>query len=75
MIANESDKSIRLKILDFQAYDYESFAFDLTFFLLINAQVDDLKVNFNGFIQYYHSEFLKTMRFVNCPLEDYTYEK
>ncbi|KAJ6644273.1 hypothetical protein Bhyg_09240, partial [Pseudolycoriella hygida] len=67
--------SIQVKILDFQAYYYESFAFDLTFFLLYNAQIGDLNTHFKSFIEYYHSEFVKTMRLVNCPLDDYTYDK
>lgn len=41
-----------MKILYLQAYDYESFAFDVTFFLLSNAQLDDLKLNFKLFIEH-----------------------
>lgn len=67
-------ESIFVKIVDFQAYDYESFAFDLTFFLLINTQIKDLETNFIALIRYYHSEFLGTMKAVNCPLDDYTFE-
>lgn len=74
-IDENTEQPIEVKILDFQSYDYESFAFDLIFFLLINARVEDLTTQFKTFIQYYHLEFQKTMQFINCPLDDYTYEK
>ncbi|XP_055317996.1 uncharacterized protein LOC129576655 [Sitodiplosis mosellana] len=70
-----SKQSIQVKILDFQAYDYDSFAFDLTFFVFYNAQIEDLQMNFKLFIEYYHSEFFNTMRLVDCSIDDYTYEK
>lgn len=69
------EKNIQAKILDFQSYDYESFAFDLTFFLLFNAQVVDLRENFSSYILYYNLEFRKTLVSVKCPLDDYTQQK
>lgn len=64
-----------MKIVDFQAYDYNSFVFDLLQFLFLNVRIDDLKINFKSFIEYYSFEFVNVMRLVNCPLDDYTYEK
>lgn len=68
-------KSIKVKIMDFQAYDYNSFALDLLHFLLINARIDDLKVDFQSFIDYYLSEFVNVLRLADCPFDDYTPEK
>ncbi|XP_031638919.1 uncharacterized protein LOC116351033 [Contarinia nasturtii] len=65
----------QVKIVDFQLYRYDTFVHDLVQFLLINARINDLKTNFKSFIEYYHLEFVKTMRYTNCPLNDYTYEK
>lgn len=70
-----SKKMIHVEILDFQKYGYESFAFNLIHFLSLNAHAHDLQVNFKSFIKHYHSVFVKTLRFVNCPLDDYTYDK
>lgn len=70
-----ANKSIHVKILDFQKYGYESFAFNLIHFLALNARANDLKFDFELFIKHYHFEFVKTLRFVDCPLDDYTYEK
>ncbi|XP_031632040.1 uncharacterized protein LOC116346242 [Contarinia nasturtii] len=68
-------KSIQVKLLDFQMCGYESFALDLMFLLLFNAPIEDLRMNFKSFIEYYHSEFVKTLRLVNCSHDDYTFEK
>lgn len=64
-----------MKIIDFAKCRYESFANDLIFFLLTNAPVDDLRTNFKSFIEYYHMEFTKTLKHVDVPLDDYTYDK
>lgn len=68
-------KAVRVKLLDFQKYGYDSFVFNLIHFLSLNAHTHDLEVNFLSFVKHYYLEFVKTMRFVNCPLDDYTYEK
>ena len=76
LFADKADgKSIRVKILDFQNYSYGSFSFDLMQFLFANARIDDLKMHFKSFIDYYLLEFVNVMRLVNCPLDDYTNEK
>lgn len=75
MIKRAAGKSIDVKILDFQAYDYDSFALDLLHFILSNARIDDLKVYFKSFIENYLIEFVNTMQLVNCPLDDYTHDK
>lgn len=66
---------IQAKILDFETCEYESFAHDLIYFLMMCVHVDDLKTNFKLFIEYYHSEFTKTLKMLNVPLDDYTYDK
>lgn len=72
---SDNSAPIEVKILDFQAYDYESFALDLAFFIAFNARHNELNTNFKSFVEYYHLEFVKVMQYVNCPLEDYTYDK
>lgn len=69
------EKSVKVKILDFQEYKYNSFVSDLLHFLFYNARIDDLKAHFKSFVEHYISEFVNVMRIVNCPLEDYTNEK
>lgn len=66
---------IKVKIYDFQLYFYETFVCDLIFFLFTSVRCDELTKNFKLFINHYHSEFVKTMKSVNCPLDDYTYVK
>ncbi|XP_055307116.1 uncharacterized protein LOC129571348 [Sitodiplosis mosellana] len=66
---------IKVKIYDFQLCYYQSFVCDLTIFLFMSVCCDILKEQFKSFINFYHSEFLMTLQLVNCPLEDYTYEK
>lgn len=54
---------------------YESFAHDLIYFLLKCASCDDLRINFKSFIEYYHTQFTKTLKHVDIPLDDYAYDK
>lgn len=65
----------KVKIYDFQSFYYESFVHDLIFFLFTSVRNNDLKANFKSFIDHYLVEFVKTMNFVKCPLDDYTSEK
>lgn len=74
-IDNTADEPIKIKIYDFQLYFYQSFVHDLIFFLLTSVRPDDLAKDFKLFIQCYHAEFVKTLKLVNCPLDDYTFEK
>lgn len=66
---------MKVKIYDFQLSSYDSFALDLIFFLFTSIQNDVLKPNFKSFIMHYHTEFTNTLKTVNLPLNDYTFEK
>lgn len=66
---------LQAKILDWDSYSNGSFADDLIRFLLACGSVDDLKVNFESFIEYYYTEFTKTLTMTNIPLDDFTYDK
>lgn len=66
---------MKTKIYDFQVYYYETFVFDLIFFLGTSVSLNELAQNFKSFIMFYHAEFIKTLKLMNCPLEDYTFEK
>lgn len=70
-----TDKLVNTKFYDFQLYFYDSFAHDLIFFLLTSVHSNDLRKDFKLFIEHYHVEFIKTLQFVSCPLDDYTFEK
>lgn len=72
--ANSTDPT-KIKIYDFQLYYYESFVHDLIFFLFSSVRNDEMKIHFHTFISHYHLEFMKMMKFVECPLDDYSYEK
>lgn len=73
---DESSKQpIKAKIYDFQLYFYQSFVHDLVLFLFSSVRCGDLANNFRTFIDFYHLEFTKTLKRVNCPLEDYTLDK
>lgn len=69
------DKRIEVKFYDFQLYFYQSFVHDLIFFLFTSVCPIDLATNFKLFISYYHMQLVKTLKSVNCPLDDYTFEK
>ncbi|XP_031633861.1 uncharacterized protein LOC116347425 [Contarinia nasturtii] len=76
MIRNQLDSnSINVKIYDFQSYFYESFVFDLAFFLFTSVGNIDLNANFTLFVDYYISEFQKMMNLLKSPMDDYTHEK
>lgn len=74
MFLDEKDQ-INVKIYDFQSYTYESFALDLILFLFTSVPKSDLKMNFTLFVDYYISEFQKTMTLVKSPMDDYTQDK
>lgn len=75
LFADEAEKPIKVKILDFQLYSYDSFAMDLLQFLFFTVRIDDLRMHFKSFVEYYLVEFVNVLRIVNCPLDDYTNEK
>lgn len=56
-------------------YSYQSFALDLILFLFSSVRPNDLMTNFHSFIKEYHKEFVKTLKIVNCSVEDYTFDK
>lgn len=64
-----------MKVYDFNLYSYQSFAANLILFLFTSVRQDVLTTNFTLLIDTHHSEFIKTLKLVNCPLDDYTYEK
>ncbi|XP_055309442.1 uncharacterized protein LOC129573174 [Sitodiplosis mosellana] len=66
---------IKVKIYDFQLYFYQTFVCDLIFFLLTSVRSNDLTKHFKLFIRQYHLEFVNTMKLVNCPCDDYTFDK
>lgn len=72
---NNADEPIKIKIYDFQLYFYQSFVHDLIFFLCTSVRRNDLVNDFLLFIHCYHAEFVKTLKLVNCSLDDYTFEK
>lgn len=74
-IDEASNNSIKVKMYDFQVYCYETFALDLIFFLFTSVRSIDLVNNFKSFINHYHEEFIQSLKLVNCPLEDYVFEK
>lgn len=74
-LTNNMDGPIKIKIYNSQLYFYQSFMHDLIFFLFTSVCSNDLAKDFKLFIRCYHAEFVKTLKLVNCPLDDYTYEK
>lgn len=56
-------------------YCYQSFVHDLIFFLFTSVRPNDLDQHFKLFIDRYYEEFTTTLKSVNCPMDDYTYEK
>ncbi|XP_031633860.1 uncharacterized protein LOC116347423 [Contarinia nasturtii] len=75
IMIRKDTKSIKVKIYDFQTYFYESFVFDLSYFLFTSVGNIDLNANFTLFVDYYISEFQKMMNLLKCPMDDYTHEK
>lgn len=69
------DTEVEAKIYDFQLYFYQTFVCDLILFLFTSVCCADLAKKFETFIHVYHTEFTKTMKLVNCPLDDYSYDK
>lgn len=70
-----ADEPVKVKILDFQNNGYETFGLDLSIFLFFSVEINELRLNFKEFFKYYHLEFVKVLELVNCPLDDYTYDK
>lgn len=71
---NTANKPIEIKIYDFQVFFYESFVYDLIFCLCSCANSDILANNFKSLVNFYLDEFKKSLKLVNCPLEDYSRE-
>lgn len=63
-----------VKVYDFQLYFYHSFALDVIFFLFTSVRLKDLNENFETFIRFYHHRFCQTLKDVNCPLDNYSFE-
>lgn len=69
------DKPLKIRIYDFQFYYYNSFVHDLMFFLCTSVCTNDLAQNFTLFLKHYQEQFLLTLKQVNCPLDEYSFEK
>ncbi|XP_031638778.1 uncharacterized protein LOC116350921 [Contarinia nasturtii] len=70
VMVRKDNNSVKVKIYDFQFYAYDSFVFELSYFLFISVRSIDLKANFKLFVDYYISEFQKMMKLVKYPLDD-----
>lgn len=64
-----------VKFLDYQLMAYDSFANDLVFFLFSSVNETVRKTHIGHFFKYYHEYLYKTLALLQCPLDDYTYEK
>ncbi|XP_055323920.1 uncharacterized protein LOC129578808 isoform X2 [Sitodiplosis mosellana] len=65
----------KVKFCDYQLMTYDSFANDLVFFVFSSINGSNRKGNIEHFFQYYHKHLYQTLAMLNCPLDDYTYEK
>lgn len=65
----------KVKFCDYQLMAYDSFANDLVFFVFSSINGSVRKENIEHFFRYYHKHFYNTLAMLNCPLDDYTYEK
>lgn len=65
----------KVKFCDYQLMTYDSFANDLVFFVFTSIYGSNRKGNIEHFFQHYHKHFYQTLSMLNCPLNDYTYEK
>lgn len=72
---NDMIQEVKVKMYDFQLYSYQSLAFDLILFLFTSVRSNDLAENFKMFINYYHEEFVNELKLLNCPLNDYSFDK
>lgn len=54
---------------------YDSFANDLVFFLFTSVSDTIRRTHIEHFFQYYHKHLYETLKLLQCPLGDYTYEK
>lgn len=64
-----------VKFLDYQLMAYDSFANDLVFFLFSSVNDTVRKTHIEHFFKHYHEHLYKTLKLLQCPLGDYTYEK
>lgn len=64
-----------VKFFDYQLMAYDSFANDLVFFLFSSVDYIDRRMHIEHFFKYYHEHLHKILALLQCPLDDYTYEK
>lgn len=64
-----------VKFFDYQLMAHDSFANDLVFFLFSSVNHVDRRMHMEHFFKYYHEHLYKTLALLECPLDDYTYEK
>lgn len=70
-----SNDETKVKIIDFQQMFYDSFVVDLIPFFYLSICQPNIDANFKEFVNYYHSEFLKTIKKYEYSSDDYTLEK
>ncbi|VEN61231.1 unnamed protein product [Callosobruchus maculatus] len=63
-----------VKIVDFQAYTYDTPATDLIFFLSGSVNIDVLKKHFDELLRYYNDNFADTLKKLDCDTAPFTYE-
>lgn len=75
MVKFENGKVVKIKFVDFQEYSYESPTRDLLFYLFTSVQLDVLKEHLDYLLEFYNDQFLKTLKDLSCPTEDFSFGK
>lgn len=75
MVKSEGQKIVSNKFVDFQTCTYDSPVRDLMFFLFTSVQFDVLKEQLDYLLEYYHTNFVKTLEDLGCRSTDFSEEK
>ncbi|XP_036225481.1 uncharacterized protein [Bactrocera oleae] len=71
---DDRDQPTKLKFVDFQIAQYESFVHDIIFFLFSSVDCTVLEDNFESFLQIYYDAFIHNLQEVQINTDDYSYD-
>ncbi|KAK9874642.1 hypothetical protein WA026_005468 [Henosepilachna vigintioctopunctata] len=74
VLKNSNGVATKLKLLDLQLTNYSSPIRDLIFFMFTSVQNDILLENLDCLIEYYHENFVDTLKYFDIDLEPYSWK-
>uniref|UniRef100_A0A0A1WUS5 Calcium and calcium/calmodulin-dependent serine/threonine-protein kinase n=1 Tax=Zeugodacus cucurbitae TaxID=28588 RepID=A0A0A1WUS5_ZEUCU len=71
---DDNDQPTKLKFVDFQVAQYESFVHDIIFFLFSSVDSAVLEDNFDSFLRIYYDAFIDNLEEVKINTDEYSFD-